>query len=259
MVNKYEIYKKLFEKTRKLLAVVIDPDNSQELIMSTLEQCKKGKIDLIFLGGSLVTKGSADAAARIIKENSDIPVLLFPGNELQLTNKADALLLLSLISGRNPELLIGKHVVAAPFIKRSKLEVIPTGYILIDGGRPTSVTYMSNTIPIPADKPDIAAATALAGEQLGMKLIFLEAGSGALNPVSEEMIRAVYGAVDIPIIVGGGINTQKDLEKIYFAGAKLVVIGTSVEKDSSVIAEMAEVRNSCNEQEEESVKQLYKY
>jgi putative glycerol-1-phosphate prenyltransferase len=241
-----QLYNSLFRANKKMLAVVIDPDSKEEEICNMVEECNANRIDLILLGGSLVTEGSADSAARIIKENSSIPVVLFPGSEIQLTKKADALLLLSLISGRNPELLIGKHVVSAPYIKRSGMETIPTGYILIDGGRPTSVTYMSNTFPIPADKADIAMATAMAGELLGMKLIFLDAGSGALKHVSTKMINKVRKAIDLPIIVGGGINNPQDLENIYTAGANVVVIGTSVEKDNSILTKMVQARDKVN-------------
>lgn len=241
-----QLYYSLFRAKKKMLAVVIDPDSKDEEILKMVEGCNTNSIDLILLGGSLVTEGSADSAARIIKENSSIPVVLFPGSEIQLTKKADALLLLSLISGRNPELLIGKHVVSAPYIKRSGMETIPTGYVLIDGGRPTSVTYMSNTFPIPADKADIAMATAIAGELLGMKLIFMDAGSGALKHVSTKMIQKVNKAIDIPIIIGGGINNPQDLENVYLAGADVVVIGTSVEKDNSILKRMVDVRDKMN-------------
>ena len=246
MVRKTELHNSLFSNGVKKLAVVIDPDNSEEQVLKSVLECNANQVDMILLGGSLVTQGSADSAARIIKENTSIPVVLFPGSEIQLTNKADALLLLSLISGRNPELLIGKHVAAAPFIKRSKLEVIPTGYILIDGGRPTSVTYMSNTLPIPADKPDIAMATALAGELLGMKLIFMDAGSGALHQVSQRMISQVKKATNLPLIIGGGMKTPDDLRKTFEAGADVIVIGTSVEDNPKIIEQMAEVRNQMN-------------
>ena len=241
-----QLYNSLFRGNAKKLSVVIDPDSKEEEILAIVSECNANNIDIILLGGSLVTEGSADSAARIIKDNSSIPVVLFPGSEIQLTKKADALLLLSLISGRNPELLIGKHVVSAPYIKRSGMETIPTGYVLIDGGRPTSVTYMSNTTPIPADKPDIAMATALAGELLGMKLIFMDAGSGALKHVSTKIIERVNKAIDIPIIIGGGINNPQDLEKVYEAGANVVVIGTSVENDFAIIHKMAQVRNQFN-------------
>lgn len=241
------LYNSLFCSETKKLSVVIDPDSGEEEILRIVNECNTHSIDLILLGGSLVTEGSTDSAARIIKENSSIPIVLFPGSEIQLTNKADALLLLSLISGRNPELLIGKHVVSAPFIKKSGMETIPTGYILIDGGRPTSVTYMSNTFPIPADKPDIAMATSLAGELLGMKLIFLDAGSGALKHVNPKMIRQVQKAIDIPIIVGGGIKEPEELENVFMAGANVVVIGTSIENDVNSLSRMAEVRNRVNQ------------
>lgn len=242
-----QLYNSLFCSEAKKLSVVIDPDSDENEILSIVNECNANNIDIILLGGSLVTEGSTDKAARIIKENSSIPVVLFPGSEIQLTNKADALLLLSLISGRNPDLLIGKHVVSAPFIKKSGMETISTGYVLIDGGRPTSVTYMSNTFPIPADKPDIAMATALAGELLGMKLIFLDAGSGALKHVSPKMIQRIQKSIDIPIIVGGGIKEPEELESVFMAGANVVVIGTTIENDIHALTKMAAVRDKVNQ------------
>lgn len=168
-------------------------------------------------------------------------MILFPGNSFQLSYNADALLLLSLISGRNPELLIGKHVMVAPYLKISPLEIIPTGYILIDGGKVSSVQYISNTAPIPADKNDIAACTALAGEMLGLKLIYLDAGSGANNPISSEMISTVSAQIQVPLIVGGGIKTPAKIIENFRAGADLVVIGNAVEKNPNFIGEIGQI------------------
>ena len=174
-----------------------------------------------------------------IRRQCDIPLVLFPGNSFQLSWRADAILFLSLISGRNPELLIGQHVVAAPFLKMSPLEIISTGYILVDGGVTTAVQYMSNTYPIPAHKDDIAVCTALAGEMLGLKMMYLEAGSGAIRPVSESMIEAVRGAVSVPLLVGGGIRTPEKAAAKLRAGADVVVIGNAIEQDPGLIREMA--------------------
>lgn len=223
----------------KQLAVLIDPDFEIGLA-KTIDICNRTQVDYIFVGGSLVTEGNIDRCVERVKENTDIPVLLFPGSTTQLTEKADALLLLSLISGRNPDLLIGKHVESAPFIKKSGLEVIPTAYMLIDGGKITSVQYISNTIPIPADKPDIAMATALAGELLGLQLIYMDAGSGAATPINEEMISRVKKTVKLPIVVGGGIRNSKQAVAAWNAGADIVVIGNAVEKDKTLIEELSE-------------------
>jgi putative glycerol-1-phosphate prenyltransferase len=223
----------------KQLAVLIDPD-FEEGLHKTIDICNRTQVDYIFVGGSLVTEGNIDRCVATIKENTDIPVVLFPGSTTQLTEKADALLLLSLISGRNPDLLIGKHVESAPFIKQSGIDVIPTGYMLIDGGKITSVQYISNTIPIPADKPDIAMATAMAGELLGLQLIFMDAGSGAATPINDELIAKVKKSVNLPIVVGGGIKTGKQALTAWNAGADIVVIGNAVEKDKTLIEELSE-------------------
>lgn len=223
----------------KQLVVLIDPDFEQGL-SKTVDICNRTQVDYIFVGGSLITQGNTDRCVEAIKEMTDIPVLLFPGSTMQLTEKADALLLLSLISGRNPDLLIGKHVESAPFIKKSGLQVIPTGYMLVDGGKITSVQYISNTLPIPSDKPDIAMATALAGELLGLQLIYMDAGSGAAIPINEEIISRVKKHVSIPVIVGGGIRSTKQAVAAWNAGADVVVIGNAVEKDKTLIEELSE-------------------
>jgi putative glycerol-1-phosphate prenyltransferase len=159
---------------------------------------------------------------------------------MQVNDKADGILFLSLISGRNAEMLIGKQVITAPILKQSGLEVLPTGYMLIDSGTPTTVSYMSNTTPIPAEKDDVAACTALAGEMLGLKLIFMDGGSGAQNPVPEKMISTVNKRVDCPIIVGGGIKNGRQAKKILDAGADLIVVGNAIEKDKNLIKEIAQ-------------------
>ncbi|MEA3317761.1 MAG: geranylgeranylglyceryl/heptaprenylglyceryl phosphate synthase, partial [Bacteroidota bacterium] len=195
------------KKNKKLFALLIDPDKYSDTdLIRVIKNANKSDVDLIFVGGSLLST-SIDKTIETIKNNTTIPVILFPGSVLQISSKADAILLLSLISGRNPDLLIGNHVIAASQIKKSKLDVIPTGYILVNGGKSTSVEYMSNTKPIPADKTDIAIATAMAGEMLGLKTIYLEAGSGADNSLKTEMIKKVKQNINIPLIVGGGLNT----------------------------------------------------
>lgn len=222
---------------QKMLAVLIDPDHIQN-IEESVRRCNESGVDLIFLGGSLVSSGTIGESIAKIKGLTEIPVLLFPGDELQIDHRADALLLLSLISGRNAELLIGKHVVAAPYIRKSGLETIATGYMLIDGGRITTASYISGTIPIPADKPEIAMCTALAGEMLGLKLIYMDAGSGAKNAVSIPMIQSVRNAVKIPIIVGGGIRSTSEAVDAWRAGADIVVVGNAIEEDNSLIGEL---------------------
>ncbi len=230
---------------RKQIALLIDPDNiDTEQIISLSRDSEQHKVDYIFVGGSLLTKQQLGHCVEVLKRSCNIPVVLFPGNSNQLSDKADAILYLSLISGRNPELLIGQHVISAPFIKQSGLEAIPTGYMLIESGRVTTALYMSNTTPIPYLKNDIASSTALAGELLGMKAIFLDAGSGALNPVSEEMIHAVRNTIDIPLIVGGGIRTPESAIRALKAGADLIVIGNSIESDPSLLSKMTQAVHS---------------
>jgi len=180
-------------------------------------------VDFIFYGGSLLTEGNHEKFISVLKDHCSIPVILFPGNYLQINKKADGILLLSLISGRNPEMLIGKHVIAAPYLKASNLEIIPTGYMLIESGRSTTVSYISNTTPIPRIRKDIAVCTAMAGEMLGLKVIYMDAGSGALNPVSLSMIRQVRKNINLPLIIGGGIKTSGQAAAISAAGADLVV------------------------------------
>ena len=186
-----------------------------------------------------MTNGFFEKCISIIKQETQLPVILFPGDVMQVSKQADALLLLSLISGRNPDLLIGKHVVAAPMIKKSGIEVIPTAYMLIDGGKTTSVSYMSNTTPIPAQKYSIAACTAMAGEMLGLQVTYMDAGSGALNPISEKMIAAVREQVSGPIFVGGGISDAEGAQKAWNAGADVVVVGNAFEKKPELVKELS--------------------
>jgi putative glycerol-1-phosphate prenyltransferase len=181
-----------------------------------------------------------------IKEKCNIPVILFPGSPDQITPKADALLYLSLISGRNPELLIGQHVISAPFVRQSGLEIMPVGYMLVDGGTPTTVSYISNTNPIPANKNDIASCTAMAGEMLGLKLIYMDAGSGAQKAIPTAMIAQVAKYITIPLIVGGGITTAEKAKENCLAGADVIVVGNAVEKDPNLIKEIAAAIHSLN-------------
>lgn len=232
-----------FLQTRKQLALLIDPDkHTDESLRSISQSAENEKVDYIFVGGSLVST-STEHSVSIIKEIYSGPVILFPGNACQVAPNADAILFLSLISGRNAEFLIGNHVVSAPIIKQSKLEAIPTGYMLIDCGGATSVEYMSNTRPIPYNKPDIAVATALAGELLGLKALYLEGGSGANTIVNPITISQIRKHCSIPLIVGGGIRTIDALKQVYDAGADIAVIGTIIEKDPTLLSAMKAVAN----------------
>jgi putative glycerol-1-phosphate prenyltransferase len=240
------IYNRLSNTSKKKFAVLIDPDKpSDEQIIEIVKKSILAGVDFFFVGGSLLTTDSLDNCIKLIKELCDIPVLIFPGNSLQISKWCDGFLLLSLISGRNSEMLIGRHVIAAPYLKLYGNEIIPTGYILVDGGKPTSVSYMSNTTPIPHDKDDIAMCTALAGEMLGLKLIYMDAGSGAINPISAEMINKVKHTIEVPLIVGGGINTPEKAATAAKAGANIVVVGNALEKSTDRLLEFAEaIHNS---------------
>jgi putative glycerol-1-phosphate prenyltransferase len=231
----------LFTKPGKKIAVLVDPDKpTDEQIIQIAKRSQESGVDFFFVGGSLLTNDNLDSCIKLLKIHSKIPVILFPGNTNQLSNKADGFLFLSLISGRNAEMLIGRHVIAAPYLKLSGLEILPTGYMLIDSGKPTSVSYMSNTVPIPNDKFDIAICTAMAGEMLGMKLIFLEGGSGAERSVSDEMIKMVHGSINIPLIVGGGIRTPERAAQCARAGADVIVIGNALEKEPGLLSQFAD-------------------
>ncbi|WP_066632811.1 geranylgeranylglyceryl/heptaprenylglyceryl phosphate synthase [Labilibacter marinus] len=229
---------------KKLFAVLIDPDKfPKENLLKIITAMETANPDLILVGGSLVAS-KIEQVVQILKENLSVPVILFPGNLLQLTPNADGILFISLISGRNPELLIGNHVASAPFIKESGMEVLSTGYVLIDGGTTTSVEYMSQTKPIPASKTEIAVATAMAGEMLGQKLIYLEGGSGAQSPVPVDMISAVKENISIPLIVGGGLNTKEKVQEACEAGADIIVVGNAFEKDLSLLKDFKAVVDS---------------
>jgi len=224
----------------KKFVVLIDPDKLRlNNIDHIINISQRSKVDYFFIGGSLVVNNMLDQCLVKIREACDIPMILFPGSSLQISYRADALLFLSLISGRNAELLIGKQVQTAPYIRMSPLEYISTGYMLIDGGIPTTVSYISNTQPIPSNKDDIALCTALAGQMLGLKLMYLDAGSGAKNPVPVSMIETVSGAIDIPLIVGGGIKTPEQAHADVKAGADVIVVGNAIEKDPQLIRELA--------------------
>lgn len=224
---------------KKLFALLIDPDKVTKQEAERLrDQSVALGVDLLFVGGSLMTGYQLHDVVTVMKQQDQIPVILFPGSNLHIDHEADAILLLSLISGRNADLLIGQHVVAAPLLKKSPLQILPTGYMLVDSGVQTTVSYISNTTPIPYDKPSIAACTAMAGELLGLKLIYLDAGSGAARPISQRMIAAVRKAVDLPLIVGGGIKTPEMIHDALTAGADVVVVGNTIEQYPERLADM---------------------
>jgi len=236
----YNEFQEAKKQNKKKFAVLLDPDKLRlSQIEKTTELAQESQVDYFFIGGSLVVNNMLDQLLTKIKEKCAIPLILFPGNSFQLSYRADALLFLSLISGRNSELLIGKHVVTAPYLKMSPLEIISTGYMLIDGGVMTSVQYISNTNPIPADKSDIALCTAMAGEMLGLKQIYMDAGSGAKNPVSSMMIETVSGGINIPLIVGGGIRTPEKAAESAAAGADVIVVGNAIETQPHLITEIS--------------------
>jgi len=233
------------QKSRKHgLAVLLDPDNmanaaDRKRIISMAEKCG---VDLFLVGGSLMTEDNLEACFSDIKQLTSIPSVLFPGSPVQLKKGANACLFLSLISGRNADLLIGQHVIAAPLIKQYGIEAISTGYMLVDCGKSTTASYISGTQPLPYDKPEIAAATAMAGEMLGNSVMYLDGGSGAKKPVSTEMISAVRKSVNTPLIVGGGIRTSEQADAAYTAGADLIVIGTAFEENPDLIFDVNAVR-----------------
>jgi len=232
---------------KKALAVLLDPDKVEPTAFNHfLYSCVENRVDFFFVGGSLITNNIMAQMIESIRSLTNIPVVIFPGNSLHIEPSADGILLLSLISGRNPDYLIGQHVIAAPILKQSGLEVLSTGYILVDSGRQTTVSYISNTTPIPHDKPDIAACTAIAGELLGLKLIYLDGGSGAMYPVSPKMIRRVSENIEAPLIVGGGINSAEKAHEALEAGADIIVIGNAFEKNPTLLPEIAEVIQSFN-------------
>lgn len=250
MPDSHYLYKQLLRKSairQKSFAVLLDPDILDEhACVHLIALSEAHAVDFFFMGGSLVTNNHQAALIKLVKKTSSIPMVLFPGSSLHIDQQADAILLLSLISGRNPEFLIGQHVISAPLLKASNLEILPTGYMLVDTGRQTTVSYMSGTTPLPSDKPSIAACTAMAGELLGLSLIYLDGGSGALHPVPAPLIRAVRQAVEIPLIVGGGINTARKAHEALAAGADIIVVGNEIERNPGFIAEVAQVLNTFN-------------
>ncbi len=226
------------ESGKKLFAQLIDPDKIEgyDHLYEVARNAVDAKVDFFFFGGSLVWKPEPFDMVSTLRNMCNIPVVLFPSSPMQLRKGADAILFISLISGRNAEYLIGHHITAAPYLKNSGMEILPTGYILVHTGQTTTAQYISNTSPIPANKPEIAAATALAGEMLGMKLMYLDAGSGAVDTVSPRMVKAVHDMTSVPIIVGGGVRTPLQVRALHDAGADVVVIGTVAEENPHILS-----------------------
>jgi len=246
MKNKlYQHFVKNKQQGHKSFAVLVDPDKvDQPKIEQLVSLATNAKVDYFLVGGSLLISNHLDDCIKQIKAICNIPVILFPGSPSQVSKYADALLYLSLISGRNPELLIGHHVVSAPLVRKSGLEIMPTGYMVIDGGAPTTVSYISNASPIPSDKNEIALCTAMAGEMLGMKLIYMDSGSGAKRPIAESMIEMVASHIEAPLIIGGGISDPEKAYRNCKVGADVIVVGNAIEKDASLIKEMADAVHS---------------
>lgn len=230
----------------KTLAVLFDPDDDADLRGAVAQHAIRQGVTLFLVGGSLLTEGNTYRCVDELKQHGAERVVLFPGNEIQVVSNADALLFMSLISGRNPEYLIAKQVAAAPFIHRTGLETIPTGYLLIEGGKMTAAHYISQTMPIPADKPEIAATTVLAGAMMGMKAMYMDAGSGASRRISPEMIAAVRNVFDGLFFVGGGIRDAAAAEAAWSAGADIVVVGNAAFENPDTLREIAEVLNKVN-------------
>lgn len=246
-MSTYEKLLKIKQERGAGFLVLVDPDkNSKQSLPAFIREATEAGVDGFLVGGSLMLTNEFEEHLQTIKRNTTVPVVIFPGSLFQVSAVADALLFLVLISGRNPEHLIGNQVIASPIIKKMGLEAISTGYMLIEAGKTTSAEFMSNTKPIPHNKPDIALAHALAAEFIGMKLLYLDAGSGADFPVSNEMVAAVAKHCSLPMIVGGGIRTPEEARKKVQAGASFVVTGTITEENDhkSLIKDFAEAIHS---------------
>ncbi len=236
-----------YTKKKKSIGLLIDPDkqdlgNLDKVIRFAIE-CR---VDYFFVGGSLIVSQNLPLLIKKIKSMTHVPVILFPGNSMHIDVHADGILFLSLISGRNPDLLIGQHVLAAPILRKSDLEILPTGYMLVGEDLNTTVVYMSQTIPIPSNKPDIAVSTAIAGEMLGLKMIYLDAGSGARKPVDHNIVSRVKANLNIPLIVGGGLNTPEKARKALDSGADILIIGNGAEKSMDLLFDIADQVQQMN-------------
>jgi len=236
----YDEILKYVEIKQKMFTVLIDPDKYDDnKLLDLSEIAKQSRVHFFFVGGSLMTSDRLNKTIEILKSTTNIPIVIFPGSNLQVNSAADGILFLSLISGRNPEFLIGQHVVAAPYIKKANLEVLPTGYMLIEGEQQTTANYMSNTLPIPKNKAEIAVCTAMAGEMLGFKLIYLDGGSGADGNIPVEMIHEVKENISLPLIVGGGITSAQQAHQIWENGADMIVVGNAIENDLNLVGQIS--------------------
>ncbi len=239
-----------FTKIINGVAVLIDPDkiNSHQNLLSLIEKCEEALVDYFFIGGSTVKKTDFENVMCFIKSNTSIPVVIFPGSNNQISEKADAILYLSLLSGRNPDYLIGLHVQSVEEIHQKNIEVIPTAYLLIDGGTNSSVAYVSQTTPIPRTQVSIARKTSMAGKFQGKKVIYLDAGSGARFSVPPVMIEEV-SKLELPLIIGGGIKSINQIDQIHKSGAHIVVIGNHIENDLSFLIEIKKYKTRFKTQE----------
>jgi phosphoglycerol geranylgeranyltransferase len=234
---------------KKSVALLVDPDKYENTVQlkQVLFQAVQYPLAFILVGGSLMTTQKLSFTISNLKEfTGSIPIVLFPGNVIQISGEADGILFLSLISGRNPEFLIGQQVTAAPFLAKSNLEILPTAYMLIDGGGITSAHYISQSIPLPNDKPELATATALAGHYLGLKYFYMDTGSGATQTVSRQLIQAVSQQIDSPLLVGGGIDSTEKAKTAWQAGADVIVIGSKAEKNPDFIIEVLQLSEMYN-------------
>ncbi len=241
---KHSLYSSILEskkKGKKLFSILVDPDKYSPQV---IHEAEKEKVDYIFVGGSKLKKKNFKQCISSIRKLTTIPIVIFPGNKEQISNKADAILLLSLISGRNPDYLIGEHVQAAQSLKKSGLEIIPTGYLLIGGGKKIATQLVTKTYPIKDNHIALAVSTAVAGELLGMKMIYLEAGSGTKKPLSYSLIKKVKKNISTPLLVGGGINTYQKAIAAYKAGADMVIVGNGIEKDLSLVHQINKATRS---------------
>jgi len=233
-MNIYNQLLKTIEKKGAAYLILLDPDKlNSDKLDAFIKKCNAADVDGFLIGSSLMLNGDFNGFIKRVKQSTNLPAIIFPGAINQVSSFADAILFLSVVSGRNPEHLIGKHVLAAPLIRRANLEPISTAYILVESGTQTTAQYMSGSLPIPRNKPEIAAATALASEYIGMKLIYLEAGSGAQQTVPNDMVKAVSSICSVPIIVGGGIKSPKVAREKVDNGAKIIVTGNFFENENN--------------------------
>lgn len=246
-----DVYQSLLQTKlngKKSIAVLIDPDQQGQKTHQIYQIAKNYDIHLFFVGGSLLTQGVTEKTVAELKSLGAKHVVLFPGHEMQIVPQADAILFMSLVSGRNPEYLIGKQVAAAPLIKKHSLEAIPTAYMLVESGKLTSALYISGTHPLPSDKPDIALATALASEYLGMKVLYLDAGSGAQHPVPTNIISTIANQTNSILFVGGGIRSTNDALNAWNAGANYIVVGNGIFDQPALLEDLCNEMNTLNSQ-----------